>query len=429
MESSESNIRKIKNCLTTIIPKEESIIEFATVKLSIYTPYEKKFLPFYNEGILSVTIKRNNYCLYLQLYELIEFKKVFEIELYTNISEGYTVFNPFFHSIEFPGFFLGISFAIPYVSEMSLRGDLIQKAIISTSKFISINLSDYIFYYKFDSKKIYQNISKKKNCSPRIAIKKKSRYSIKNYDNLGALSNYTLNSPKKEHTQTLNIIPKNEHKSIDGTIIGRRRSKSFAPEVLEKKLNNVSGDSNSSNSNESSNVNKVTNNNINNSEIIENNEDDEKSQFDNILIEDCEDNKIYKIVQYHLEKDKMKFIKKIYLKNFNRFIRSEPLFEKIKAYNNVNKFDFFEEDNESEEDENEKQFVDYVPNEMIGALDDQDDEMDEHIRELTEQRKKLKEIRQKKEDKLVRTTSVYSSHNNNNMIRHVSKIKDDFSEN
>ena len=130
-----------------------------------------------------------------------------------------------------------------------------------------------------------------------------------------------------------------------------------------------------------------SNNNINNLDLQENNIEDEKLQFDNIIIEESEDKKIYKIVQYHLEKDKMKFIKKIYLKNFNRFIRSDPLFNKIKSYN-VNKFDFFEEDNESEEDDNEKQFVDYVPNEMIGALEDQDDEMDEHIRELTEQRKK-----------------------------------------
>ena len=426
MESSESNIRKIKNCLTTIIPKEESIIEFATVKLSIYTPNEKRFLPFLNEGILSVTINRNNYCLYLQLYELIEFKKVFEIELYTNISEGYTVFNHFFHSIEFPGFFLGISFAIPYVSEMSLRGDLIQKAIISTSKFISINLSDYIFYYKFDSKKIYNTSKKKLHGHSEIAIKKKQRYSIKDYENFGVLSNYTLNSPRKKYSQQSNTFIKNEHKSIDGTVIGKRKSKTLTQNSPEKKKNksslSIGSYSGENNSNESS------NNNINNLDLQENNIEDEKLQFDNIIIEESEDKKIYKIVQYHLEKDKMKFIKKIYLKNFNRFIRSDPLFNKIKSYN-VNKFDFFEEDNESEEDDNEKQFVDYVPNEMIGALEDQDDEMDEHIRELTEQRKKLKEIRQKKEDKLVRTTSVYSNYNNNNNLRNMSKIKDDFSEN
>lgn len=431
MESSESNIRKIKNCLTTVIPKEESIIEFATVKLSIYTPNEKRFLPFLNQGILSVTINRNNRCLFLQLYELVEFKKVFEIELYTNISEGYTVFNPFFHSIEFPGFFLGISFAIPYVSEMSLRGDLIQKAIISTSKFISLNMSDYIFYYKYDSKKNYNNIYKKKSHGHSgSVIKKKQRYSIKDYDNLGALSNYTLNSPKKDHSQQSNTFNKAEHKSIDGTVIVKRRSKTIIPEKPDKKKNksNISADSNSSNnnSNDSSNNNLASNKNINLSEL--NNEEDEKSQFENITIEESEDKKIYKVVQFHLEKDKMKFIKKIYIKNYNRFIRSEPLLDKIKSYN-VNKFDFLEEDNESGENDNDKQFVDYVPNEMIGALEDQDDDMDEHIRELTEQRKKLKEIRQKKEDKLVRTTSVYSSHNNNNLIRHATKIKDDFSEN
>ena len=106
MECSEANVKKIKNCLSKIIDKEESILEYATVKLSVCSPQtEKVFRSFIKEGILCVIINRNTSCLYLQLFELIEFHKAFEIELHTNISDGYTSRDNCFRIVEFPGFF------------------------------------------------------------------------------------------------------------------------------------------------------------------------------------------------------------------------------------------------------------------------------------------------------------------------------------
>ena len=103
-------------------------------------------------------------------------------------------------------------------------------------------------------------------------------------------------------------------------------------------------------------------------EIQNNNNEKEKSQiieskekmfFDNITIEDSNDKKIYKIVQFHVLKDKMKLVKKLFKKNFYRFINSNKIsFEKIKHYK-INTYDFLnEEDYSSEEDEGKKTFVD-----------------------------------------------------------------------
>ena len=92
MECSEANVKKVRKSLMNKIKKEESIMECATVKLSICSPQTGKiFRSFDKEGILCVIIDRNKSCLYLKQYDLIEFKLIFSIELYTNIADGYTV--------------------------------------------------------------------------------------------------------------------------------------------------------------------------------------------------------------------------------------------------------------------------------------------------------------------------------------------------
>ena len=155
MESNEQNINKIRECLTNLIPKEESILELSTVLLSINSPKTNNiFLPFNKEGILCVIINRKKSCLFLQLFDLIEFKKVFEIELYANIIEGFNAKNLFFHTIEFPGFFLGISYANNNNSNENNSNDsragLIQKSIFSISKFFDVNEDFFTFSAEFD---------------------------------------------------------------------------------------------------------------------------------------------------------------------------------------------------------------------------------------------------------------------------------------
>ena len=491
MECSEANVKKIKKCLSSIIAKEESILEYATVKLSICSPQtEKVFRSFIKEGILCVIINRNTSCLYLKLFELIEFHKVFEIELYTNISDGYTVSDNYFHIIEFPGFFLGLSFPKIENQNVSNRSSLIQKSIISTSKFISINLSDYIYCHKFDFDKESSNkISKLKTYNKKIyksqMIKEDKKKFVKinvlpkteSVGNLELLENkikFSSNENEKieinENNNEFDSINKNksvnmglfnininnnniinnninnnindqidsmsdsnsnsnnskssnddndndnENDSITVTTKNNLENSNFNQErssaFISGKDKNIKGILKKSNpSNENSNEDKI-NNNINNEKdrpqiFIESKE---KNLFDSITIENSQDKKIYKIVQFHILKDKMKLVKKMFRKNFNRFINPNKIsFENIKEYK-INTYDFLnEEDYSSEEDEGQKTFVDYVPsNDMIGILENQDIQ-DERLLELMQQRKNLKEISKKREDGIpIKTTAIYN---------------------
>ena len=477
MECSEANVKKIKACLSNMIEKEESILEFATVKLSVCSPQtEKKFRSFIKEGILCVIINRNTSCLFLKLFELIEFNKVFEIELYTNISDGYTVRDNYFHIIEFPGFFLGLSFPVIENQNVANRSSLIQKSIISTSKFISINLSDYIYSHKFDfdkssSKKIAktktynkkgsiifrpQNVNINYNKEDKDKEKEKDKPTTKlskkdDSGNLEMLSNkvkFSANVDGQIELKENNIKNNNEFDSL-------KKSKSSFVNFSNNQKRSDSGSSKSNSSDESHSITVTTKNNAfensnyykeresfytsskdrqkqgilkkSTSSNLDNKldhqstnkiepekpqiiiESREKILFDSISIGNCADTKIYKICQYHTLKDKMKLIKKLFKKNFYRFMNPDKLsFEKIREYK-INTYDFINDDDySSEEDDGKKTFVDYVPtNDMIGFLENQDIQ-DERLMELMQQKKNLKEISKKKEDGIpMRTTAIY----------------------
>lgn len=455
MECSEANVKKIKKCLSNIIDKEESILEYATVKLSVCSPQtEKVFRSFIKEGILCVVINRNTSCLYLQLFELIEFHKVFEIELYTNISDGYTVRDNYFHIIEYPGFFLGLSF--PLIENPNAnRSTLIQKTIISMSKFISINLSDYIYSHKFDyekisSKKISKMKTYNKNGFKPSTFKEDKQKFVKindsksvNKNELELLSNKIISVNVKDDKNENDTIKKYKSANITNNINNKlnkqkdnisdshsSHSKSNSVEndsiSISSKKNNLEGSNNNQDTNKDKSIKGILKKSIQSknsiimkNEIQNNNNEKEKSQiveskekmfFDNITIEDSNDKKIYKIVQFHVLKDKMKLVKKLFKKNFYRFINSNKIsFEKIKHYK-INTYDFLnEEDYSSEEDEGKKTFVDYVPsNDMFGMLENQDIQ-DERLLELMQQRKNLKEISKKRDNDIpIKTTSIYN---------------------
>ena len=455
MECSEANVKKIKKCLSNIIDKEESILEYATVRLSVCSPQtEKKFRSFLKEGILCVIINRKTSCLYLQLFEIIEFHKVFEIELYTNISDGYTVRDNYFHIIEFPGFFLGLSFPIIENPNVSNRSILIQKTIISMSKFISINLSDFIYSHKFDyEKESSRKITKMKTYNkkgfkpsnfkdekPKFVKINDSRNGNKN--ELELLSSKIVSINGKDDNNENESIKKIKSANIINNINNKlNKPKDNASDSHSSNSNNLENDSISisskKNNVEGLNANRESNkeksikgilknsissskNNVIKNELQQNiNNDNDKSQivieskeknlFDSIKVEDSEDKKIYKIVQFHLLKDKIKLVKKLFKKNFYRFIDPNKIsFDNIKNYK-INTYDFLnEEDYCSEEDEGKKTFVDYVPsNDMFGMLENQDIQ-DERLLELMQQKNNLKEINKNKEEVIPKTTSVYN---------------------
>ena len=462
MESSEANIKKIKKCLSNIIGKEETILEYATVKLSVCSPQTGKyFRSFIKEGILCVIINRNTSCLFLKLFELIEFQKVFEIELYTNIMDGYTKVDNYFHVIEFPGFFLGLSFPIIEDPNVANRSALIHKAIIFTSKFISINSRNYIYSHIFDHDKDYlgkigkmrtynknfrsMHISKNKmelmSNKMKFEVNSKDEKSKRNdingennefdsfkkFKSSGIKKSNKSNSNKIKNTESdmnsnNNVIANIEDDDNDSITVTSKKADQNQNYGQEKQSETVS-DNNDIEVNMKRNKKKSVfgiglvyglnninpnDNNRNSSTIIL--QSKEKNLFDSITIEDNEnDKKIYKIVQFHILKDKMKLVKKMFQKNFIRFIDPNKIsFDNI-INHKINTYDFLnDEDLSSEEEEAQKTFVDYVPSkDMFGMLETQDIQ-DERLMELMQQKNNLKEISKKREDDTpIKTTSIY----------------------
>jgi len=424
MECSEANVKKVKKCLMGKINREESILECATVKLSICSPETgKTFHSLDNEGILCVIVDRNKSCLYLKQYDLIEFKVVFSIELYTNISDGYTVYDNHFHTIEFPGFFLGLSFPILENPNVANRSSFIQKAIISTSKFISVKLSDYVYLNEFDHKKIlgtkYKyiksgserslSINKSKNLKMNNMNDKTSNESkehVSNNNNIYIENNNNIknNDIEQDSNKKLNNIKENENNKNENK-----------EEIKENNINNNEINNNNNNQEE----NNINNNNLEEDNIIpqkpETKEEKERKLFDSIIIEDAPNKKIYKIVQYHLIREKMRVIKKIYQKNFNRFIDPNKIsYDNIKDYK-INTYDFLNDIlSSSDEGEKEKTFVDYLPSkDMIGDLEDEHiDDEDERLKELMQKKNNLKEIMKKNvnENGVFKTTAAENNY-------------------
>ena len=317
MESSEENIKNIKQCISNMLSKEETIIEVSNVKLSICSKgTNNKFIQFKKEGILCVIVNRIYSCLFLQLYDLFDFSKVFEIELYSNIKIGYNIKDNNFHSIEFPGFFLGISFPIP-INNIDNRSNLIYESIISYSKFIDLNYEYYTYLFHFDYEK------EKNDYQNRI-------------DSLNDSSNTSNKNKKKKEIDK-------EIKDLENKLLS-----------IEEKIN----------------------------------------LFNNIDIVESSDNKVYKMVSFHILKSQNKLVKKIYKKNFENFIGTKKInYENIKTHKS--NFDFFPNNNDEKIDENDinkKNFVDYQHRNIIDLLNDDEGIIDEKIQEITKQKNQLKKI-------------------------------------
>ena len=404
MECSEANVKKVRNSLMNKIKKEESIMECATVKLSICSPQTGKiFRSFDKEGILCVIIDRNKSCLYLKQYDLIEFKLIFSIELYTNIADGYTVNDNHFHVIEFPGFFLGLSFPMLDNPNIANRSSLIQKAIISTSKFISIKLSEYIYLYEFDNKR---EVMKKPSRLREVAKRLSSAKIFKN--------------PKSNITGRISISKENNELNNNNIDIDSVKKINTMAEIESNKniLEGKSGEIKEINTNNNIEENKSIINEESQKQLEnpdkkpETPEEKEKKFFDSIPIEDSQDKKVYKIVQFHLIREEMKVVKKLYIKNFKEFIDGNKIsIDSIKNYK-INKFeslnDLFYSSDEGEE---QKSIVDYIQGrDIIGDFEDEHVvEEDDRMKELRQKKNNLKEIYEKKnvnEDTAMKTNPV-----------------------
>jgi len=110
-----------------------SILEVCIAR--IYIAYEdSETFEFTNlEGYLCLLINRKYSCFFLNLYGFSNYKKEFEIELYTNIDKGYSILNDNFHCIEYPTFFLGINFSSKINAE-KMKNSIFYNSILPNSQ-------------------------------------------------------------------------------------------------------------------------------------------------------------------------------------------------------------------------------------------------------------------------------------------------------
>ena len=182
------------------------------------------------EGILCVMINRLLSNLYLQIYDILDFKKQFEIELYTNIllNKGYEVMSEKFHAIEFPTFCLGINF---YTIK---KAEEIKNIILNYSK--ALNSSLFYQYEKknhdtFKQKKLFDYISDPKKFLNYNDKKKKISKDINNQ-----LEYNNLNNDDSNYLETMfgNI-----NKKLNYKISSNEQMLSFS---IDKEANEVTFD-------------------------------------------------------------------------------------------------------------------------------------------------------------------------------------------
>ena len=187
------------------------------------------------EGILCVMINRLLSNLYLQVYDILDFKKQFEIELYTNIllNKGYEVMSDKFHTIEFPTFCLGINF---YTIK---KAEEIKNIILNYSK--ALNSTLFYQYDKknhdtFKQKKLFDFIVDPKKAMNYNDKKKKTNKEVNN-NNLQNIEYNNLNN--ENDSNYLETIFGNLNKKINYKISSNEQMLSFS---IDKEANEVTFD-------------------------------------------------------------------------------------------------------------------------------------------------------------------------------------------
>ena len=160
-EPEEFEDKELKTKLELVLEKKfsptESMLSYCKCQLYISYDYNSGFQNTGLEGILCVVINRVFSCLILQIFDVMDFKKQFEVELYTNISlnKGYEILSEKFHTIEYPTFCLGINF---YTKK---KAEEIKNIILNYNK--ALNSSLFYMYEKknhgsFQNQKLFDYI-------------------------------------------------------------------------------------------------------------------------------------------------------------------------------------------------------------------------------------------------------------------------------
>ena len=160
-EPEEFEDKELKTKLELVLEKKfsptESMLSYCKCQLYISYDYNSGFQNTGLEGILCVVINRVFSCLILQIFDVMDFKKQLEVELYTNIAlnKGYEILSEKFHTIEYPTFCLGINF---YTKK---KAEEIKNIILNFNK--ALNSSLFYMYEKknhgsFQNQKLFDYI-------------------------------------------------------------------------------------------------------------------------------------------------------------------------------------------------------------------------------------------------------------------------------
>ena len=228
VESEEFEDKEEKTKLELILENKfaptETMLCYCKCQLFISYDNRSEFEFTGLEGILCVVINRVYSNLYLQIYDIMDFKKQFEIELYTNISlnKGYEVLSEKFHTIEFPTFCIGINFSTKKKAE-EIKNIILNysKALNSSlfytyetknhDSFLQKKIFDYILYPKKlmnesgNKKKVSNDINTKPvNNNIKINENNKIINDIKNINNYYLDRIFEVKNKKSEYKITLN---------------------------------------------------------------------------------------------------------------------------------------------------------------------------------------------------------------------------------
>ena len=217
-ESEEFEDKEIKPKLELVLEKKFSPTEtlLSYCKCQLFISYDNMAGFEYTglEGILCILVNRVFSNLYLQIYDIMDFKKQFEIELYTNISlnKGYEKLTEKFHTIEFPTFCLGINF---YTKK---KAEEIKNIILNYSKALNSSLF-YVYEMKnhgsFHNKKVFDYILNPKKLMDNNEEKKKTgnEINIKQINNK-AKTNINNNNKNNENTNNEDYLEQIFNKTL-----------------------------------------------------------------------------------------------------------------------------------------------------------------------------------------------------------------------
>ena len=238
----EFDDKEIKTKLEVVLEKkfEPTQTMLSYCKCQLFISYDNMTGFEYTglEGILCIMINRILSNLYIQIYDIMDFKKQFEIELYTNIllNRGYEIMSPKFHTIEFPTFCLGINF---YTVK---KANEIKNIILNYSK--ALNSSLFYQYEKknhdtFKQKKLFDYISDPKKVISSTDKRKKAfkemNYQLEYYNN----NNNNNNANNENESNYLEQMFGTYNKKLNYKISSNEQMLSFS---IDQEANEVTFD-------------------------------------------------------------------------------------------------------------------------------------------------------------------------------------------